>query len=706
MLEFGCFSQKTKPYISHPGFANLYVLPYIRGRLVFSELVARAMEGEEFDLLAADLPHFMNDRKWLDVPLRLFPLVSSLIIKKGSSNFAFFPFVPNDAACISASLARMKFVDFDCLDDSNLINYPEGCLFQPEMMLKDDYFVFAEGLGGYFSPLWDRMEALWQHASCMQQYFTSYRASLVAGRLMGHLSRGEKTLFVCEYRLWWSVRKCLEERVGNVDPPPAPLKWEDRDAAFVIEDPYLFWVKGLLDDYPFINLQFCKSLQEREVLSFDKLDALKEVLADILSPEALPTAGNPSIRLLMTFERFLRTRVISYKRVIPIPTTHLFESARSCVGREFSRELARRLLRYPFPAILKAKDIPVMYIKIKPDIVVIGGDVFELPDIFCSTPDYWDSSRAPDQFTPGYDQEGRRYWVDDIHPYMTRQETRQMEDGGQWIRWAVEADYRIHEQACSYVRGIRRKEMHKVRIERSWGTLGDGIHWRTTIYARARGENAIYIKRKLRKKQRTGRLSEYTPIVFLFSEDIDGSTTSTIHDSNITQRNMELQNEDFPYEKYPAPDMVYSIFMTSKKETENLWGFHVQRESLTSIAFLFTRFLMGVERYKAITRRPRKFQCRVEPLNDDELQRFPLAEIGVAWAVKYAEDVVIVVAYSGWKPSGKLLRFAKERHMEIMTIPLSIFSQAMIKRLRHIYFTSTPMKKHPEREKILKRFLH
>jgi hypothetical protein len=696
------FSKRTKPYINHAGFPNLCILPYVRGRLVFSELVGRAIEEEEFDLLVLDLPHFMKDKQCLDIPLRFFPLASSLIIQKDKSNFVLFPFVPNDAACIGAYIARRKFNGFfECVDD-HIIDYPEGYLFQPEMALRDDYFVFSEGLKEYFTQVWDRMNSLWNEISYLQRSYTIYRASIVTRRLKECLARGGRTLFLCEYQLWWAVKKFLEDEESRFK-LSSPLRLKEWKGACLVEDPYLLWARGLLDDYPAINYRFFLKLQEGKVQVFDKLKTLNETLANLTSPGKFMEVKNPSIRSLESFTCYLKSRVFPSGRIIPLPTAHLFDAARSCLGREVARELAKRLLRYPAPIIYRPNDLQPTFFTITPDSMVLEGEVFDLPDVLHSSL-YWGSPMTSGQFYPSLEEEERKYWVEQVNPYITQQETKQMEEKGGAARWAIEADYRFHEVACSCAKKVVGKGVNRIRVERSWGTLGDGIHWKATIMAMAQGEKAIYIKRRISRKGEIKNFNEYTPIVFLFSDGIEGNGTSTIHDSNITQRHMELGDRGISYGSFPKPDMVHSVFLTSQK-TENLWGHHVQREGLTSITFLYTRSLMGVKRYEAINRRSERFQCRVEPASDGELKEFPRSELGAAWAIKYAQEAVIVVAYPGWKPSGRLQQFAQKKRVQLITVPLSILSPGMIRRLRQIYFISTPLKRHPEREKIVKRFL-
>lgn len=242
-------------------------------------------------------------------------------------------------------------------------------------------------------------------------------------------------------------------------------------------------------------------------------------------------------------------------------------------------------------------------------------------------------------------------------------------------------------------------------MRRSWGTPGDGIHWKATLSAMARGEDAIYVKHRLRRRPRVGRLDEYTPIIFLFSAHIRSGIFATIHDSNLTQRNMELQIDTHSLQASPPPDAVYSIFYSSSNTHVPL-EHHLKRENLTSIAFLFTRESMGVRRYEAINLRPKKLQCRIAPEDDAELKRFSLAELGLAWAIKFANGVVIAVTCADWKPSQSLLRFAKQKSVKIVSFPLSALSPGSISRLRKLHFVSTALKKHPECERIVERFLN
>jgi hypothetical protein len=145
--------------------------------------------------------------------------------------------------------------------------------------------------------------------------------------------------------------------------------------------------------------------------------------------------------------------------------------------------------------------------------------------------------------------------------------------------------------------------------------------------------------------------------------------------------------------------------MTSEK-CDYLFEDDVQCEHLTSIAFLYSKHWMGLDRYAAINRRPVQFQCRVGPDWDPELDQFGVAERGLAWAIKYAQRTVLVAAAPGWRPSARIAEFAATRGVQIRVVPLSIFSEAMLDRLRRIHFISTRLKRYRGRDQVVKRFLN
>ena len=114
---------------------------------------------------------------------------------------------------------------------------------------------------------------------------------------------------------------------------------------------------------------------------------------------------------------------------------------------------------------------------------------------------------------------------------------------------------------------------------------------------------------------------------------------------------------------------------------------------------------MGSLRYAAITKRPLSYQCRENPYYDLKTMNYSLSEMGIAWAVHYAEHTVIVVAKDGWKASQKLSDLAKQRNIALAPVPLSRFAPDFINRLRMLHFSSTELKKHPERDEIISRYI-
>jgi len=114
---------------------------------------------------------------------------------------------------------------------------------------------------------------------------------------------------------------------------------------------------------------------------------------------------------------------------------------------------------------------------------------------------------------------------------------------------------------------------------------------------------------------------------------------------------------------------------------------------------------MGVERYRKITTRPRRFHCRLILSEDRDLSGFDYPEKLVAGGVKYAERLVIVVSDNSWRPSPALLSFSKARSVQIVRLPLSTLSPELVERMKTLHFISTALKKHPSQDSIVNRFV-
>lgn len=705
MLSLESSEIKKSQCIKIDTFENLSVIPYIRGRLVFAELAARVIEDGEFDLVVVDLPYFMNGKVWLDVPVRLFPYVSSLVIRKADSTFVNFPFVPNDAACASvASALKLKDtgipVEITCIDDSNMINYPRECLSQPSTRIKDDYFVFTEGIGDYYVPLFNQLERIWYQLSGDKRFFLEYRAGIMAERLRQSLRQGRNTLFVCEYRMWWFISKILGNKNHRMD-RQFFHKWNGLDAALVIGDPYLFWANGMLDDYPAVVSHFYERLQLGALGSFDKLKALDDTIKNTFRNSTKKEFTDLSIRQLIIFEQYLLKRLAMNRTLTPPFLPNLYDTAHSCLGKGFAKEMARKLLQYPYPEM----DEVLNYFNIQYEDVMLGQR-FSVPDLssipfFHTGPHKFSFDNLRNDYTS---TEELIEFANKVCHRITKKELKELGDVGV-TEWAVTDDYRLHEIACAKVRDIVERKRHGVIVRRSFGSMGDGIHWKATISSRAKGEDAIYIK--IRRKAIGGKLSrldEFTPVAFIFANDISKDHVQTISDFNITQRLIELGKKDLSLDTLPPPDYVYSVLYTSS-ETDSLYKGHIYKRRLSSISFLYTRHVMGVERYAGITKRPARFQCRINTLSDPELKDFSYSELGVAWAIKYAEDAVLVVARDGWQASRELEDFARAKNVRIILIPLFNFSHDFIERLRTLHFISTSLKNYPEMGNILRRFI-
>jgi hypothetical protein len=683
--------------IRHSHHENLSVIPYVRGRLVFAELVARAIAGGQYDSVLVDLPSFLNEGGFVSELTDLFPSISSLVIRNTKGRFISIPFAPNDAAaCAVAATQRLleneRSVKLEFVDDAQVINYQEYLNHQ-EPSLQDDYSVHVEGLSAYFSQPFLELDAIWEEIPEQDRFYPHYRAARVATRVVDHLAAGKRTLLVCEYRLWHLVTSCLEQdHPGQCS--TLVLPWTDLSAALVLEDPYQFWALGLLDDYPAIVYRFWESMNGGHLETFDKLDSLNSLITTRLSDKE----GQISCRKAACFQRFLSTRLAAGRRHCPAPVTHLFEAAHACAGRHFANSLAHGCLDYPVTKFEEVRE----YLAIHAHSISQAQPSFEIPDLVERHPRY-----ATMYSSSSDDCDGDRFsFIARVRPYLTRDEKKLLRTGKYTgVQWAIAPDYDLHEVTCDRVRVAVGRLVHLQhhRAVRSSGSMGAGIHMKATIGALARGENSIYIKQRTSNSAKHPHLTEATPIVFLFEADLSGHHTHLVHDSNVTQRKAERGISDHNARDDPAPDYVNSLFATYNHETD-MCGGHLTCNLLSSIVFLHTRH-MGVQRYEAINHRPAGFQCRIRPGYDPELDNFTETELGTAWAIKYADGCIIVVARAGWQPSPPLQAYARMKQVEIIVLPLTSFSPDILRRIRSLHFTSTAMKRHPHRDRILDRFL-
>ncbi|MCU7805613.1 MAG: hypothetical protein KZQ96_20695 [Candidatus Thiodiazotropha sp. (ex Lucinoma borealis)] len=690
-------SATKDPYIRHPRYENLSVIPYVHGRLVFAELAARAIDTGQYDRVLVDLPSFLNGGEIGSVLTGLFPAVSSLVICNTKGRFISIPFAPNDAAaCTVAATQRIagsgQSVQLEFVDDAQVINYQEY-LNYPEPTLQDDYAVHVDGLSAYFSRPFFELDAIWKKLPEHDRFYLHYRASQVATHIASHLVERTRTLLVCDYRLWQLVTTCLEQH-HSAQSSPLILPWSDLSAALVLEDPHQFWALGLLDDYPAVVQQFWENMNDGNLETFDKLDSLNTLITTCLSEKE----GQISCRKTTCFQRYLSTRLAAGRRHCPTPVTHLYDAAHACTGPHFAQSLASSFLNYPALNPQEVYD----YLSIQACSITRGQPPFNIPDLVARHPHYATASSI--SIDDCYEE--RFSLISRVRPYLTRGEKKLLRTGnnnGPW--WAITPDYDLHEIACDRVRVAVRRQMHtrNHRALRSRGSMGAGIHMKATINALARGENSIYIKQYTANSTKHPHLDEATPIVFLFEDDLSGHETHLVHDSNITLRRKELGIDDRNIHEDLSPDFVNSLYATYNHGAVMCAG-HLACDELTSIVFLHTRH-MGVQRYEAINRLPTQFQCRTSPSGDSELRIFTRTELGTAWAIKYANSCIVVVARAGWKPSPSLQAYANLKQVEIIVLPLTSFAPDMIRRIRSMHFTTTAMKRHPHRDRILDRFI-
>jgi hypothetical protein len=521
---------------------------------------------------------------------------------------------------------------------------------------------------------------------------------MVVDRLREALSSGGHILFVCEYRLWWAVRRVLERSVATNDRPPV-ASHSSLGIALVAEDPLALWSAGYLDDYPAVNMAFFRALISGSLTHFDKLGALDRLLTRFFLQAKAADSTRASLRRLVTFRQLVRNRVLLSGRIVPLPVAHLLETAKACFGREVARRLAATLLQYPSPASTHRSAHEGFY-RLLADGRLISVESFDLPDLEEAV-DYFGDVPANDDLS-GLDRDllSRREWASRARQELNRAEARSLGTSS-GVTWAVKADYILHEKVCAQVRDLVSREARQTRTRRSFGSLHDGIDWKATISARVQGERAVYVKKGCRAID-LGELDEYTPVVFLFSKEIEGCDLDVIHDANLAQRNINFGNTDFPFDRHPKPDLVYSVLRAVRQKVYSFGG-HIRKEWNAALVLLYTRSAMGIERYEAICKKPARYQCRVTPGSDQELRGLPAGERVVAWAIKYAEQAVIVVAYQGWHLTERLEQFARERRVRIIIVPLSTLPAGLIQRLQVTYLISARLKKHPQRDKILQR---
>lgn len=691
------------------GIENLEVVPYVHNRLVFAGLAAEFIRSGDYQQILVDLPSFMNDPRWLEHPLGLLPSVTVAIFQRTDGGFRGIPFSPCDAGCIALYLARDAGVPFCCLDDSDMLNYPEDSSFSPNFNLADDCFVLQFGLDGYFEQIWEQLEGPWSKALKTQRFFLRYRTARLLERLQDALQSGRRSLLLCDYQLWWLLQDMITEKARK--DVRYLFRWQETPGMLRIEGSRTAWAYGLLDDYPAVTLAFWNHIKQGAKGSFHKARTFDRLLTEALTGQGLKTDGptmDVSVRRLINFSRYLKNLTLLHQRIIPDPGAQLFFAAKACGGSALVSRLAENLLGYP-----EALDSCQISFLLRNSTVVFTDDLpFSVPYL-----DEITSLHTGRSFSLRYqntDSLFERIADDGMSATGGRKLSLPVEDQRildelsdfEGSRWTIKIDYRLHAQACQRVRHQLQGQARRPVAKRCNGRIEKGVHWRRTLASIAGGQEEIYINAVEPQHTKSRRLDTFTTAVFLFAseEEINRSRPFVVYDPNEAERNRALQNHEFPFDLYPEPDQVFSLFGTVKAMASFLHG-HVRQEDLTSLSLLYTGEIKGSERYHAITRRPSTYHCRQNPLSDRDLKSFSLSEKGIAWAVKYGSKYVTVAAPSGWKPSAKLQTFARSKAVALLTVPLSIFRPEFVKRLTRMYFISTALTKHPERGQIIRHYV-
>ncbi len=672
---------------------------------MFAELVARAIEEDGFEQVIVDLPFFLNKGGVWEEAVKQFPHVSSLYFRIEDGRFAAILFTPSDA--VSTALSSIQIlrewgnsIDLQCIDDSRVIHYPKGSLAFPDVNVGDDYSVFIQGLAEYFNCLYDQLDGEWKEVSKDQRFFNEYRAGLISDRLRGYLRGGKKTLFVCEYRLWWLASKMF------INERPVPEHyfshpWKDVKAVLVVDSPLKLWVKGALDDYPAVVYEFYNNLRKGITASFDKLAAAETILNRSFHHDRDHNVDGASLRRVIIFYQYLRNRLLSECRLTPLVLRHLYDAAYSCLGKKMANSITKNLLFYPQGKHNRKKNL-----SIREDSSIENDHPDDIRKLSKGLSSMSGENKLPmDTLYDGYRKPVEELQI--ISRLYPRLESNILTSEGEWIgiTWSIKADYYQYELAAIKLRNVLAGRDQRRRIIKSSGSIRNGIHWKATINARALKEDTLYVKHKYRqKRQKRNKLDEFTPVTFIFTDDFRVHWYREIYSSNRSRRYLDLNPYTSLPNGYPPPDLVINA-LYSLYDMKELSGGHIVKRAVSSITLLYNKRVVDDARYDAISSRRDRFPVRCGAITDTELISFSIPEKGIAWAVKYAEHTVVVAAKPGWKPSQSLAEFSRQRNIEIAHVPLSVFQKEFIGRLKTMYFTSTAIKRRPDRDEIVGRFI-
>jgi hypothetical protein len=381
---------------------------------------------------------------------------------------------------------------------------------------------------------------------------------------------------------------------------------------------------------------------------------------------------------------------------MPRPVVEFYDAASACLGETGANLVMGCLLRYPEDDTSSTPD----YFVVSQNAMRRVQEDFEIPDLFqrngltCGVMPAWRRAEYLSRVRLS-NRIARRIREVELATLGSRN----------GVTWAIEADYRIHEQACGQARRLADQMRcgHRNQTLPSHGSIEGGVDMKATIASMARGQPRIHIRRRRSGDSPSGAFDFGTPVAFLFRTDLEGHAGNMVHDSNPVQRQIERGERGWRSKDGAQTDFVNSVFMTSVERVSTCSG-HLELRELSSLILLYTKF-MGVQRYNAITARPEKYHCRQVLGAEPELRHFAESHKGIAWAIKYAEHTVIVVAPSGWQTPDSIEAYARQRNVQLLVLRLSDFAPDFIKRMQTMHFITTPLKKHRGRDEIVRRFL-
>ncbi len=413
-------ARKTLPHpLTFHDFPNLYLVPYVRGRLMFAQAAAHAAQSLKLDMVAIDLPGFLQNSEFLNTALSVFPLTTALLINHPANKIRMLPFTVADAASIAAHQAWSHGITLACIDDGFVEEWPSDAM---EFALPDDCVLPAMGFDGYFREVWQGQ---------LSKPDSGYPAARrIAYRLQRLMAAHTRVLFVCDWKRWPFIqavlrRAQLAECQEDIEAP----------AALIFEDPQQLWNCGYMDDFPALNLLLFKHVQAGTVEEFDKQAGLISVLHKYGCAPEWPRDRTPQA------------------------ATGVLEEIDSRCGHETAARLARDLLDCPLPTLIAAAALLPAFGTIKNGRIEESTTSFSLLDPFHAIP-YYPFPERHCFYAPA-ELEQRNFWGPGPKPWISRVESKISPGSVQGGRWSIPPNFAHYAQiAREFRRKVREAELN------------------------------------------------------------------------------------------------------------------------------------------------------------------------------------------------------------------------------------------------------